>query len=96
MGKRLGTKARLERRDRLLTQARYGKGGKWDKMSNRLGKIPILGETALVPMRGVLDNTVKLYEATHDKEGHSELTKDLGGVRDVAKDVFKGIMGMRK
>lgn len=92
----MGTKERMERRNRLLTQQRYGKGGKWSKLSQRLGQVPILGDTALAPMRGFLDNSVKLYEATHDKEGHSEITKDLGAVGDVAKDVFKGIMGMRK
>ena len=95
MGKRMGTKARLERRDRLLTQARYGKGGKWDKLSQRLGQVPILGDTALAPMRGFLNNSVKIYEATHDEKGHSEIN-DLGAVKDIAKDVFKGVKSMRK
>ena len=92
----MGTKERLERRDRLLTQQRFGKSGLWARTANRLGSIPILGDTALKPMTGFLRGSVKLYEATHDKEGHTDLTKDLGAVGDVAKDVFKGIMGMRK
>ena len=91
----MGAKARMERRNRLLTQQRYGKGGKWSKLSQRLGQIPILGDTALLPMRGFLDNSVKLYEATHDKEGHSEIN-NLDDIKEVAGDVFKAVKDMRK
>lgn len=93
--KRYSQKERLERRDRLLTQARYGKGGRFDRLADSLGEIPILGDTALAPMRGFLKGTTKLYQATHDKEGHSEIN-DLGAIKEVSKDVFKAISGMRK
>ena len=91
----LNQKQRRERRGRLSSQARYGEGGRFDRLADSLGEIPILGDTALAPMRGFLKGTSKLYQATHDTEGHSEIN-DLGAVKEVSKDVLKAISGMRK
>ena len=70
---------RLAERDRLITAHRYmyGKGGLWDKGSKTLKEIPIIGETALKPMKTFLDTTTDLYAATHDKQGHSHYTKAI-------------------
>lgn len=84
-----------ERRSRLLTQQRYGKGGRFDRLADSLGEIPILGDTALAPMRGFLKGTTKLYEATHDKEGHSDIN-NLDDIKEVAGDVFKAVKDMKK
>ena len=79
---------RLARRDRLTTAHRYSKGGLWDKGSQTLKKIPILGQTALQPMTKFLDTTVNLYTATHDKQGHSHYGQAL---KDAATQLFKFI-----
>ena len=55
------TESRYQRRRRLLNNARWGKGGKWDKMADTLESVPVLGETALAPMTKFLRGAVDLY-----------------------------------
>ena len=44
-----------------LNDARWGKDGKWAKMADTLESVPVLGETALVPMTKFLRGAVDLY-----------------------------------
>ena len=81
-------KERYKRRRKLMADRRYGKGGRHDRLADALGEIPILGDTALAPMRGFLKGSVKAYEA--QKEG------DVEGMKEVAKDVVKAVKDMKK
>ncbi len=86
---------RRKRRENLSSVARYGEGGRFDRLAHSLGEIPILGDTALAPMRGFLKGTTKLYQATHDKEGELEIN-NLGDIKGVVGDVVKGVRSMKK
>ena len=54
------TESRYQWRRRLLNNARWGKGGKWDKLADNLESIPVIGDTALKPMTGFLRGAVDL------------------------------------
>ena len=86
---------RRKRRENLSSVARYGEGGRFDRLAHSLGEIPILGDTALLPMRGFLSNTSKLYQATHTKEGELEIS-NLGDIKGVVGDVVKAVKDMKK
>ena len=82
--------AHKERRARL-NQKRFGKGGRWDRLADAMGNVPVLGETALAPMRGFLKGSVKAFEATKDKDNI-----DTEAVKEVAKNVFDVAKDMKK
>lgn len=82
---------RYKKRRKAANEKRFGKGGRWDRLADSLGDVPILGDTALQPMRGFLKGSVKLYEATKDKDNI-----DTGAVKEVAKDVFEVAKDMKK
>ena len=50
-------------RRRLPNDARWDKGGKWDKMEDTLESVPVLGQTALAPMTGFVRGAVDLYSS---------------------------------
>jgi len=86
---------RRKRRENLSSVARYGEGGRFDRLAHSLGEIPILGDTGLAPMRGFLKGTSKLYQATHNKEGELEIN-NLGDIKGVVGDVVKAVKDMKK
>lgn len=75
----------------IANEKRFGKGGRWDRLADAVGKVPVLGQTALKPMEGFLKGSVKLYEATKDKDDI-----DTEAVKDVAKNVMDVVKESRK
>ena len=98
MGKRLGKKAAYERRRRIANKSRFGEGGKADRLGKKLASVPVLGKGAFKPMIGLLSNTVKLFEATHEEDGsRSDMENfDTGVVKSVVKDAIKGAKSTKK
>ena len=89
---------RYERRRKLMNKARYGKGGRIDRIADALGEIPILGDTALAPMRGLLKGGVKTFEATHDEKGGRLDIEDMDTeeLKEVGGSIVKEVKGMKK
>ena len=98
VGKRLGQKAARQRRDRISNKARYGEGGKADRLGQKLASVPVLGNTAFAPMRGLLSGSVKLFEATHKEDGSRSKIEDfdIGAVKEVVKDTITGAKSTKK
>jgi len=98
MGKRLGHKEAYARRRRIANKARYGEGGKADRLGQKLASVPVLGKGAFKPMIGLLSNTVKLFEATHEEDGSRSGLEDYdtGVVKSVVKDAIKGAKSTKK
>jgi len=72
-------------------QKRFGAGGRWDRLGDAVGKIPVVGQTIFAPMSGFLKGSSKLYEATKDPDDLDiDTIKEVGKkVIDVAKDMKK-------
>tara|TARA_R110001632_G_scaffold79926_2_gene178930 strand:- start:711 stop:1007 length:297 start_codon:yes stop_codon:yes gene_type:complete len=98
MGKRLGRKEASARKSRIMNKLRYGEGGKADRLGQKLASVPILGNTAFAPMRGLLSGSVKLFEATHKEDGSRSKLEDfdIGAVKEVVKDTIKGAKSTKK
>ena len=98
VGKRLGRKEASARKSRIMNKLRYGEGGKAARLGQKLGSVPILGDTAFAPMRGLLSGTVKLFEATHKEDGSRSKIEDfdMEGVKSVVKDAITGAKSTKK
>ena len=82
---------RSKARRAAANEKRFGKGGRWDRLADAIGKVPVAGETVFAPMKGFLKGSVKLYEATKDPEDI-----DTEAVKDVAKNVLDVVKESKK
>jgi hypothetical protein len=82
---------RRKARRAAANEKRFGKGGRWDRLGDAIGKVPIVGQTVLAPMSGFLKGSSKLYEAVKDPDDLDiDTIKEVGKkVVDVAKDMKK-------
>ena len=98
VGKRLGRKEASARKSRIMNKLRYGEGGKADRLGQKLASVPVLGNTAFAPMRGLLSGSVKLFEATHKEDGSRRGLEDYDTdvVKEVMKDTIKGAKSTKK